>query len=292
MQMAQPRGRVNYEPTTLSEDSPRESKHVGFRSAPAKASGEKARIRPESFADHYSQARLFYLSQTTHEQAHIASALVFELSKVEHPHIREAIVGHLRHIEERLAQRVADGLGMDEIPNAPVTAVPVMEMKASPALQIIGKMKSTLVGRAVGILIADGSDGGTIDNAKKAVIDGGASVKIIARRLGTTTLADGSEMKVDAQLAGTPSCIFDAVAVILSEAGAQMLAKESAAIDFVRDAFIHLKAIGVDRGGQRLLKCAFVENDAGVCEISDTKAFIAAAKTRQWLREASVRTLA
>ena len=292
MQMEQPRGRVNYEPNTLSKDSPRESPSQGFRSARVKANGEKARIRPESFADHYSQARLFYMSQTTPEQAHIASALVFELSKVEHPHIREAMVGHLRHIEESLAQRVANGLGIDKLPQAPAAGAPVKEMKKSPSLQIIGKMKATLEGRAVGILIADGSDGGAINHVKKAAADAGATVKIVAPRLGTTTLADGSLLKVDAQLAGTPSVIFDAIAVILSESGAQILAKESAAVDFVRDAFCHLKAIGVDSGGQWLLKSARVENDAGVCGISDTKAFIAAAMTRQWDRESSVRTLA
>jgi len=292
MQTEQPRGRVNYEPNTLSKDSPRETPSEGFRSVPVIESGEKARIRPESFADHYSQARLFYLSQTTHEQAHIASALVFELSKVEHPHICEAMVGHLLHIDESLAKRVAAGLAMDELPNAPATAAPVKEMKPSPALQIIGKMKDTLEGRAVGILFADGSDGDAIRAAKKAATDAGASVKLVAPKVGATKLADGSMLKADGQLAGTPSVMFDAVVVILSEAGAQILSKESAAIDFVRDAFGHLKAIGVDRGGQWLLKSALVENDAGICGISDTKAFIAAAKTRQWVREASVRTLA
>ncbi|MDD5322481.1 MAG: catalase-related domain-containing protein, partial [Methylococcales bacterium] len=90
------------------------------------------RIRAESFADHYSQARQFYLSQTSYEQAHLASALVFELSKVEHPHIREAMVGHLRHIEEDLAQRVASGLGMSELPQAPAAAVPVQDLDPVP----------------------------------------------------------------------------------------------------------------------------------------------------------------
>jgi catalase len=292
MQMQQPRGRVNYEPSTLSKDSPRETPSQGFRSASVKDSGEKARIRPESFADHYSQARLFYLSQTTYEQAHIASALVFELSKVAHSHICETMVGHLRHIEEGLAKRVSEGLGMDKLPNAPATAVPVTDMKTSAALQIIGKMKDTLEGRTLGILVADGSDGGAINAAKKAATDAGARVKIVAPKVGTTKLADGSMLKADGQLAGTPSVLFDAVVVILSETGAKMLSKESAAVDFVRDAFGHLKAIGVDRGGQLLLDSALLKSDAGVCDISDTKAFICAAKTRQWGREASVRTLA
>jgi catalase len=254
--------------------------------------GEKGRIRAKSFADHYSQARQFYLSQTSYEQAHIASALVFELSKVEHVHIRKAIVGHLRHIDEALARRVAAGLAFDKIPDAPPAAAPVLKMKTSPALQIIGKMKDTLMGRTIGILIADGSDGAVIKKIKKASTDAGATVKIIAPKVGGAKLADGSMLAADGQLAGTPSVLFDAVAVILSDEGAKALSRESAAIDFVRDAFGHLKAIAVDKGGQALLKTANIGQDAGVVHASDKDAFIAAAKTRQWDREKLVRTLA
>ena len=292
MQMAPQIGRVNYEPNSLSANSPRETPAKGFHSAAIPETGEKGRIRAESFADHYSQARQFYRSQTPHEQAHIASALVFELSKVDHLHIREAMVGHLRHIEEDLAKRVAKGLALDNIPDAPMAAAPVREMAPSPAVQIIGKMKNTLMGREVGILIADGSDGAVIKNIKKAALDAGATVKIIAPKVGGAKLADGSKLEADGQLAGNPSVLFDAVAVILSDAGAQMLAVESAAIDFVRDAFGHLKAIAVDKGGRVLLKTANVGQDAGVIDANDKDTFITAAKTRQWDREKSVRILA
>jgi len=292
MQMEQPAGRVAYEPNSLSKDSPRETPANGFRSAAIIETGEKGRIRPESFADHYSQARQFYLSQTVYEQAHIASALVFELSKVEHPHIREAMVGHLRHIEEDLAKRVSAGLALGKLPDPAKVATPVKQMKPSPALQIIGKMKNTLQGRAIGILIADGSDGASIKKIKKAAADAGAAVKIIAPKVGGAKLADGSVLAVDGQLAGTPSVLFDAVAVLLSDEGAKALAKESVAIDFVRDAFGHLKAIAVDQGGQKLLASATVGQDAGIIDASDQDAFITAAKTRQWKREKSVRTLA
>ena len=292
MQMAQPAGRVAYEPNSLSENSPREAPAAGFHSAAVTETGEKGRIRAESFADHYSQARQFYLSQTAYEQAHIASALVFELSKVEHVHIREAMVGHLRHIEADLAKRVAAGLGFVKMPAAPAAAAAVQEMEPSPALQIIGKMKDTLKGRAIGILIADGSDGTVIKKLKKAATDAGAAVKIVTPKVGGAKLADGSLLAADGQLAGTPSVLFDAVAVILSEKGAKALLRESAAIDFVRDAFGHLKAIAVDKGGRALLKIANVGQDMGVVDTSDKDAFIAAAKTRQWDREKSVRTLA
>ena len=296
MQMEQPKGRVAYEPNSLSPDSPRESPTRGFRSSAILAQkgeqDEKSRIRAESFADHYSQARQFYRSQTKYEQAHIASALVFELSKVEQLHIRQAMVGHLRHINEDLAKRVADGLALDKLPAAPASAMPVRDMPLSPALQIIGKMKDTLEGRTIGILIADGSDGAAIQAVRKATTAAGASVKIVGPKIGGAKLADGSMLAADGQLAGTPSILFDAVAVILSEAGAKAFGKEAAAIDFVRDAFGHLKAIGADAGGRMLLKQAQVGQDAGVVDIADRKAFIAAAKTRQWTREASVRTLA
>src|SRR5450830_1021611 len=190
MQMAQPASRVAYEPSTLSDNSPRETPK-GFHSAAATETGEKGRIRVESFADHYSQARQFYLSQSVYEQAHIASALVFELSKVGHVHVREAMIGHLRHIEEDLANRVASGLGFDKIPDTPVAAAPVQEMASSPALRTIGKMKNTLTGRAIGILIADGSDGAVIQKIKKAATDAGATVKVVAPKVGGAKLADG-----------------------------------------------------------------------------------------------------
>jgi len=292
MQMEQPVGRVSYEPNSLSDSSPRETPEHGFTSARVTEAGEKGRIRAESFADHYSQARQFYLSQTGYEQAHIASALVFELSKVEHLHVRQAMVGHLRHIEEDLARRVAAGLALEQIPAAPVAAAPVREMAPSPALQIIGKMKNTLAGRSIGILIADGSDGAVIEKIKRAALDAGATVKLVAPKVGGAKLADGSRLTADGQLAGTPSVLFDAVAVILSEAGAASLSRESAAIDFLRDAFGHLKAIAADKGGQALLATANVGKDGGVVDGNDTEAFIAAAKTRQWDREKLVRVLA
>ncbi len=148
------------------------------------------------------------------------------------------------------------------------------------------------MGRAIGILIANGSDGAVIKTIKKAATDAGASVKIVAPNVGGAKLADGSMLAVDGQLAGTPSVLFDAVAVILSSEGAKALSTEGAAIDFVRDAFGHLKAIAADKGGQALLKIANVGRDAGIVDTSDKDAFIAVAKTRQWDREKSIRTLA
>jgi catalase len=131
-----------------------------------------------------------------------------------------------------------------------------------------------------------------INALSKAATDAGATVKIVAPKLGGAKLADGKMLKADGQLAGTPSVLFDAVAVVLSKEGAKVLSKEGAAIDFVRDAFGHLKAIAIDAGGQALLQAAGVAPDAGVLAAHETAKFIAAAKTRQWAREPEVRTLA
>ncbi len=294
MQMQQPKGRVNYEPNSLAEtpdETPREAALGGFASFAAAESGEKARVRAESFADHYSQARQFFRSQTPPEQAHIASALVFELSKVAHVHIRLAMVGHLRHIDEDLARRVAAGLALKPLPKAPPAAAPVLDLDPSPALQLIGKMKDTLEGRQIAILVADGSDGSAVAALKTAAAAAGATVKIVAPKVGGATLADGTLLEADGQLAGTPSVFFDAVAVVLSAEGAALLTGESAAKDFVTDAFAHLKAVAADGGGEILLTAAGVEKDPGVVPATDVKGFIAAAKTRQWEREPKVRML-
>lgn len=136
MQTAHRKGRVNYEPNGWGE-GPRAHPLEGYVSYRAPVSGEKARLRPESFADHYSQARQFYISQTPSEQCHIAAALVFELSKCAEPGIRARIVSHLRNIDEDLAALVGDGLGLEAMPAPAPAARPTRtNLKPSPALSI------------------------------------------------------------------------------------------------------------------------------------------------------------
>ena len=111
MAMRNPVGRVNYQPNSFGE-GPRESPERGFRSFADVEEGPKVRLRAESFADHYSQARQFFISQTPTEQRHIAAALTFELSKVKTPVIRERMVSHLLNIDETLASKVGHKLGL------------------------------------------------------------------------------------------------------------------------------------------------------------------------------------
>ena len=296
MQMAVPKGRANYEPNSLAQagedGGPREDPKGGFRTAPVPVEGEKVRLRAETFADHYSQARLFFRSQTEIEQAHLASAIVFELSKVSLPHVRERILANLQNVDQTLAQRVADGLNLP-LPKASDPGVAPIELDASPALRIVGKYPETLKGRKVAILVADGSDGVVVDAVRAAVEGDGGSVFIVAPKIGGAKLKGGKTLAADGQLAGSPSVLFDAVAIVLSEEGCAQLLKEGAAVDFAKDAFGHLKAIGHTPEAQPLLDKAGVEPDAGVIDLSKAAdGFLAPARTRQWDREPKVRMLA
>ncbi len=298
MQMQIPKGRINYEPSSLepgkgAPEPPRQVHH-GFTSLGAPSAPEpKVRVRPESFADHYSQARLFYRSQTELEQAHMAFALVFELSKVETPRVRTAIIAHLRNIDEDLAMRVAKGLGLEpgQIPDPAQAAQAPIDLPPSDALSIHKKALPTLQGRSVGILIAEGSDRKLAEALQKTLKSEGAHTKTVGPRLAGFSWADGTPATADGQLAGTPSVLFDAVALVLSSEEAESFATEAAAVDFVRDAYGHLKAIGVTGGAESLLEAAGIQSDAGVVSLDDVDDFVQAAKTRQWDREANVRTL-
>ncbi len=298
MQMNVPKGRANYEPNSLAEHGeeggPRECPMTGFASTTTPAgddeSGDKLRVRPELFADHYSHARLFWKSLTDNERAHVASSFTFELSKVgQLNQVPPRMVGNLRNVDEELAQRVADGLGIALPPKAKAAREP-LDMEPSPALSIQKNMKHTLEGRSVGILYADGSDGAEIDALVAAITKAKGKAVLIAPKVGGAKLADGSVRKADGQMAGTPSQLFDAVALVLSADGTKMLLKESGAVDFVANAFVHLKAIGANEPARPLLDKARVEPDDGVTDLGSN--FIAAARLRHFDREPSVRTLA
>lgn len=290
------KGRANYEPNSLADagedGGPREDPKGGFRTAAVPMEGTKVRLRAETFADHYSHARLFYRSQTEVEQAHLASALVFELSKCSFEHVRTRVLGNLQNVDTDLAARVAAGLNMP-LPKANPAAAPTLDMDPSPALRILGKYPETLDGRAIGILVTDGADGAVVEALKASAMAAGASVKIVAPKIGGVKLKGGKTLVPDGQLAGTPSVLFDAVALVLSDEGCAELLGESAAVDFVSNAFVHLKAIAHTPSAQPLLDKANVQADAGIVDVTATdNDFLAVAATRQWDREPKVRMLA
>jgi len=293
MQLRAPKGRVSYSPSSLNETTERADPVHGFTSVPAHEEGNKLRARSATFADHYSQGRQFFFSQTEPEQNHIVSAFIFELSKVETEAVRLRVLSRLANVDESVAKRVANGLGYEgPIEKAPSTVATRTDLPASPALSILAKFTPTLKGRLIGCLVADGTDPQLVAALEAEATKMGAQLKVIAPKVGGAKGSDGGTIRADFQLAGGPSVLFDTVVLALSKEGAAVLTKEAAAVAFVHDAFAHLKVIGHTPGAQALLDKAGVMPDAGVVALDKAKAFLAtASKGRIWDREPHVRTV-
>ncbi|MBB4403567.1 MULTISPECIES: catalase C [Rhizobium/Agrobacterium group] len=295
MAMRNPTGRANYQPNSFGE-GPRESPTRGFQHFPAEEQGAKARLRPESFADHYSQARQFYISQTPSEQRHIASALTFELSKVETPVIRERMVSHLLNIDEALAATVAQKLGFQTMPKPADAAMPTrQDLEPSPALSIVQRGPKRFEGRKLGILITDGVDAKLLKGLTKAVEAEKAVFEFIAPKVGGVTASDGTFIEAHHMIDGGPSVLFDAVALLTSAAAIDELIKEATARDFVADAFQHCKFIGYDQSALPLLEKAGIADvmDEGMLPLpgeGGLAAFVSElGKLRVWAREPSLK---
>ena len=295
MQMGLQAGRVSYEPSMLGGRTPREDPAGGYRSLPVREEGDKMRVRADSFGDHYSQARQFFDSQTEPEQNHIVAAITFELSKVETKDVRGRVLGQIANIDPKIAQRIAEGLGYRDPIKAAVTTKPVRtDLKPSTALSILAKAKPTLMGRMVGCLVSDGADMAVVDALGASLKKAGGQLKIIAPKVGGVMAANGQLIEADFQLAGGPSVLFDAVAIVVGPKGAEALTREAAAVAFVHDAYSHLKVIGHTEAATDLLtKAGAPVGDVGVVPLTGTPdSFIQAAQQgRIWNRERAVRQI-
>ncbi len=297
MAMRNPTSRANYEPNSWPSDvgGPREDPARGFASFPAERSGAKRRLRPESFADHYSQANQFWRSQTETEQQHIVSAFVFELSKCERLEIRTRMVAGLRNVDEQLARRVADGLGLTELPDpVPPARTPVGDLPTSPALSIVRNGPESFAGRKLGVLLGEGADAGLVAELRNAAQQQGATIEFVAPTLGGVTGSDGSRIAADQRADGGPSVLYDAVVVATGAAGAARLAEAPAARDFVSDAFAHCKFIGHTAEALPLFDAVGLAEklDDGVVALpggTGTQGFVELCQTlRFWPRQASL----
>jgi len=236
-------------------------------------------VRPESFADHFSQARQFYRSQTPIEQQHMADALVFELSKVQTPSIRERVVAQLVNVDDALADDVATGLGMSELPVRIAPAREPIDLEPSPALSILLNGPDSFAGRRLGVLVTDGADAKTLRILRKAVTQQRAQMALIAPTISGISDSDGARLTIDEKIDGGPSVLFDAVALVLSAAGADMLAAEPTAHDFVTDAHVHCKFVGLGPNADTLLNAAGLgedRRDDGYVRIDATQKAVAA----------------
>jgi catalase len=280
------RGRVSYEPNSLGGGCPFQAGARGFTSFPEPIAEDKVRGKPEKFADHYTQAALFYNSQSPVEQAHIVRAFRFELTKVQVPAIRERVVSQLVNVDAGLAKAVADGLGI-EVPAAQPAVRPrnlKPEVKQSPPLSLLARPgDGSIRTRCIALLVAPGVDGASLEALHSRLSAEGAVPRYIGLRLGTVETVNGKDLDVEVTLETAPSVLFDAVVIPDGDAGIATLANAGHAVEFVKDQFRHCKTILVIGAGERLLAAANIPDsaaDGGLLRFADgneaVKPFIAA----------------
>jgi catalase len=248
-----PRGRVAYEPNSLGGGCPFQAGAAGFVSFPQPVEGDKLRGKPEKFADHYTQATLFYDSQTAVEKAHIAGGFRFELSKLTVPAIRERMVSSLVNVSAELAATVAAGLGIP----VPPAMTKVLAHPAKPEVATSAALSLTALpgdggirSRSVAILVADGVDGKSIAAVQAALRAAGATVHLIAPRLGPVQPAIGDAFDATGTLENSAPVLFDGLVLPDGAGGVKTLGGHAEVMDFIANQFRHgktLLAIGASK---------------------------------------------
>ena len=249
------RGRVNYEPNSLAGGCPFQAGMSGYKSYPEPIAEDKVRGNPELFSDHYSQARLFWESQTPVEQAHIINAFRFELTRVQVPAIRKRVVSLLVNINSELATGVATGLGIDLPPAMPLAStLPIPTYPPSPGLSLLSRPGVTgIKARRVAILVNDGVDGDAVKAIYTDLLADGAVPRLVGSRLGNVVTASGEALDIEVTLEATPSVLYDGVVVMLDNISLQPLMWDAHALDFVRQQYRHCKPIFTIGSGAQLL---------------------------------------
>lgn len=304
MRMQINKGKASYSPNSIGQGCPFLAKAAegGFTSFSERIDGHKIRGRSKSFLDHFSQATLFYRSQTKTEQQHMVNAFAFELSKCNIPEIRERMVNTLAHVDSMLAEEVAERLGL-ELPLTPEPvingAVPAdgdpedyrplenkLSADPSPALSIIGSSKKGIKTLCVAVLIGDGVSDDTLNALAHEISEGGGKVKMISSRLGAVTTAAGRQITADMTFYNTSGVLHDALYIPGGEDSAGSLLDFPDAVNFIRDQYQHCKILGSDPEAAFVLTELGIEKDGGVISDGDIPEFAEALSLhRFWERE-------
>lgn len=305
-------GKVAYQPNTMAKGCPFQAKMMegGFASFTEKIDAKKIRGRSPSFFDHFSQATLFFNSQSKAEQNHIVNALSFELGKVESESIKSRMLGLLTQVDKTLAEKVSEAIGVS-VPKKleqpinhsfgadadPKKCQPVSVKQAiqkSKALSMANTVKDTIKTRQIAILVADGTDENAVATMTKALTAEGAVVKVIAPKLGTVKGKKGGTIKADQSFLTSSSVFFDAVYVPGGEKAIKSLSSTFEVLAFLDEAYQHCKAIALDGDAVELFKatyagknCKITKNAmAGIIVDGSPKEFAKAiAQHRFWERE-------
>jgi catalase len=300
------RGRVSYEPNMLATGSEFrvDGGEQGFQSFPAPVESPRTRRRSPTFDDHFSQATLFWNSQSSAEKEHIIAAFQYELAKVETPAIRQRVVDNLAHVDARLARKIAEPLGIAQPdPRSAAGRAGFREPRGKPPLDAAPSLSmeptgNTIQTRRVAVLMAPGAELGAFKVIQQALIDAGAITKTVAAQLGTIASSSGQQVPIDHTFLTMPSVMFDAVLVPGGAASAQALMKDGAAVHFVLEAYKHCKPLCLIGESAEILRAAGLLPDEGAApagvlvgtnepttRVQTAQDFIAAiARHRHWSR--------
>ncbi|MBL8688571.1 MAG: catalase [Rhodospirillaceae bacterium] len=241
------RGRVAYEPNSLGGGCPFQAGMMGFRSFPQPAEEHKVRGKPEKFADHYTQATLFWNSQTEIEKQHIIRAFRFELTKVQTVAVRQRVVAQLRNVDDVLAQAVADGLGMIALPDPlpkVLRRVAKPEVQASEALSLTVRPGTEGIKTwRVAVIVADGVDGESAKSIHQSLSGQGAVPRFVGIKMGQVDSTTGDPIEIEVSLEAAPAVLWDAMVVPDGAGSAEALSQSGHAMEFLKDQYRHCKPI-------------------------------------------------
>ncbi|EIK44536.1 Catalase [Cellvibrio sp. BR] len=242
------RGRVNYEPNSLAGGCPFQAGMAGYKSFPEPIAEDKVRGNPELFSDHYSQARLFWQSQSPDEQTHIINAFRFELTRVQTPAVRARVVSLLVNVDALLAKCVADGLGIELPPAMPLASdLPIPSYPPSPALSLLTRPGVTgIATRRVAILVCEGVAQKSVFAVYNDLLQEGAVPRLVGARLGKIKTAEGTTLDIEITLEAGPAVLYDGVIIMQGDAS---LPRSADPLEFVRQQHRHCKPIYAIGGG-------------------------------------------
>jgi catalase len=255
------RGKVAYQPNSLGGGCPFQAGKAGFTSYREPIAADKVRGKSERFADHYTQATLFWNSQTPIEKAHILRGFRFELTRVAVPAVRKRVVAMLANVDRDLAGTLAAQLGMALPEPLPLVLekVPAPEVTVSAPLSLFANPgDGRIATRRVAILVAEGVDTAVAEAIHSGLAHHGAVPRYVGVRLGTVNGESGEAIEVDATFETTPSVLFDAVVIPGGKPAMKALANAGQALEFIKDQYRHAKPILVLGAGRALLEGAGV----------------------------------
>ncbi|MEX2594613.1 MAG: catalase [Anditalea sp.] len=304
------KSKVNYFPNSRGDGNPKMApeSEQGYVHYPQHVSGPKVRTRSEGFRDFYSQATLFWKSMTAIEQKHIVEAAQFELGKVDGMDIRKRMVRQFAHIDGDLANRVAEGIGVESISDQEVMGIH-RELKEfrdkvwkdrttveeSPALSMEkNSNKEKIMGRKVAIVTDQGGDVSAIQNIKEWLKENGAKGEVVSPRLGM--LKGSTEVKIDKTFSTTASVLYDAVLLPGGTESNAKLSNNGDALHFINEAFKHCKAIGVLGEAKKLIQNSSIKglnaDDSDKIDIWNEKGVVFASQLTDQFREVYFRAIA